>query len=653
MKQAPKGYDEKDKRVDLGARLRRMIDAYRADMSGRISEWQETRDVYDEKITPSSLIYMDDVEPYNVPILKQRVDALGSAVCDPITSSKPAFILSGMGIGDNIIANAQKTLHKALKDAMFDRRVRDAAFYSGLHGRGILRIRYETRTDDLIADEPEVEVQVTGQSAVQSSEEGEVQLPSKGLPSYSGLIIDAIAPKDFIVYPTSAENVSDALLVGHQFLQVREDIEMKKAIGRYFDDITVPASDEQKNDSTKSPPVVDSPNDGPLLCYDLVVRLVPEGGTKMKRYRVTVLYNTQEVLDLEDYPYPMPWYFAPGYRYEAGQFWPEQSVAESLLGIQTINNDAWTELIAGVAATAMSGAVVTGYTGESEIRNTPGTILTLKQAAQVFPLPIKFDSNGPIFMITHLPEIADSLSRVSQAALSQNFEPSTTATAVNSVMAGQVAGINEFTESFGLELERMAGFALYLLAMNWDAFKGFMGDAVPTVSKKELMNRFDIDLNGKSQSNSPQIVMQKIQMLLKFLSDLGIQPKQGIKMLNIDGAIDMLINSLDLPMSVDQLFVDNDGTQNGQNQTPPGANPGTPSGIPANIPPGILQLLQQLAPSLLQGLGGGQTGVPPQLPPGQDPGMPPGVGVPGIAAPAVPSLPPPGSNPGMPPAPLG
>ena len=582
----PTGWEDPSDRKNLADRLARDIDAYDASMQDRSDQWQRAQDVYDEALVLSSLTFIDGVDPYNVALMPQRIDGVVEAVCGPIANSEPYFVVKGRGASGEHLDDIEKTLHYALDQAGFDRRIRESGYMAALRGRGMLRLRYETLS------EPHLDRDVPVDSMAQGSE-SQVR--------YSGLIIDVFKPEDCVVYPTYSESIPEAVIVGHRFIQSRGDAIAKQHSGRYFTDISLPISAENLPNQSQSV-IADSEQDGGLLCYDLLVKTIPPNQSDIKRYRVTLLKQTREILAMEDYDLPTPWYFSPAFRYDINSFWNRRSLADRLLEVQTIYNDAYTLIVLCAAASSFTNVAVTNYQGEAQTQKTGiGKFTLFKGNPSFFPIPSQARADILQFVIQSMEHVADSLARISKAGLGMEFRSGATATEVQNVVAGQAAGINEFTANFAVELQRMADFARFVLADNWTAFKQFHGDAVPVNRANEMRARCRIELSGKSGGNTPQALIQKIQMLLGSAKQLGISASPGETRVNADALFSAIVNALDLNISTSRI-VEDDHSQPAANSCPPTAN--------STVGPEVLLQLLQRARGAISGAS-------------MDPGMPP------------------------------
>lgn len=620
-----------------------MIDAYDAsltqdDGTGDTSNqdrWTRACDVYYEALVLSSLGFIDDASPYNIAILPQRVDGIVSTVCGNISSADPYFLFKNPGQEADSLEGLQQTVHYALDIARFDRRIRDAALQSALKGRGMLRLRYTTINTGMLADWEDVDTMAADDAADPvSSQKGEVEVPvSGGEVRYSGLVIDAFLPEDMVCYPTWATNVVDMTLVGNRFTQRFLDIQTKQENGRYFADaVLVNTNDAESINNGGTPSIIADPEDYGNLCYDVLVKVKPEpperaDGTRGKGqpeawYRATILKANRELLALEPYDLPQPWYFGPTLKGDIDRWWPRRSIADRLVEIQTLYNDAWTLIILATAACAFQNVAVANYTGQqTTMKSGLGNFMFFRGNPTFTPIPAGFTPEGVQFIIENIERVADAIARFSQNALGGQAKAQITATETNAINQGQAAGSEDYTSEFGLELERMADMARFLLFINWDAFKAFHGEAITLVNVTDLTMRVQCEVNGKSPNDTPQAALAKVQGLVEFFQTIGFILPPGPNSppppytVNLKELADMAMNAYNMQTSTAKLLEENQ---------PIGPDPNDPNapqgGIPAGLPPGPTgqapgqaalpppEVLQQLMLGLKAKLAAGQMG---------------------------------------------
>lgn len=588
-------------RKDLATRVSLQIDAYNASISGdgdngdmaTKDRWERADDVYHESLILSSLSMDKDSMPYHVSLLPQRVDGIVSTVCGNITSADPYFLFKSPAQDVEALEGLQQTVTYALQNARFDHKIRKASQEAVLKGKAWMRVRYSTTNTDLLADMEDVDLmQVTPGPNPEGSEMGEVQVtknqnPKEGAPKvevrYSGLVIDVFKPEDAVCYPTWANNPMEMTLIGHRFTQRHQDIITKQEQGRYFQDAVISLSNDGDNAAQS---VIQNPNDYGQLCYDVLIKCkpgsedVPVSNQPESWYRATILYNNRELLALEPYDLPTPWYFAPTLKGDIDRFWPRRSITDRLIEPQTLYNDAWTLIVLGTAATAITHCAVTGWSGAAETTVLDGMrkLIAFKTMPTITPLPGTFNPAGVTWIIENLERVADSISRFSQVGLGAEQAPNTTATATNATVMGQQAGSEDYTREFGLELERMADLVRSLLFINWDAFYEFNEGALTLQKPDDLIMRCQIEINGVRPADTPDAQMTKLETMLKAFQMLGIQPIPSTQAINIDALAQLVLNTLNMQSSTAKIL---------QEQPQNGIDPNNPQGAPGSVPPGV------------------------------------------------------------------
>ena len=564
-KRAKIEFDDKQVRQDLAIRLKTWIDAYTQSLQNdsddkqpsTLERWAKTQNIYDEAEIPTSLEYLPDSEPYQFPIMAQRVDGIVSSVCGSLTSPDPYFLYKNPGVDATTLANQNQVMHYAFGMAMYDRRVREAGLMAALRGRGVMRISYQTSSTKLLADIPETATILPLEAPDPAGDPiGEVQYGDGGKEVvYTGLNIETIPTEDFVVYPSYCADVNQAILCGHAFWQSLEDIRAKQANGRYFDDEQIGSEVSAINDKPET--IVAEAGHGGIKCYDVLVRLHSEKENKETRYRVTLSYTDPKILDIEEYTLPGVWYVSPAFRFDVGRFCPRRSIADRMVEIQTIANDAATLLILGNAANAFTNVAVSGNVGQSSTQKTGiATFTFFKGNPNFTAIPANFRGEALIGLLNKCENVADAVSRFSQLGLGQSLKSGATATEANALMQGQSAGITEYTATFSLELARMADLARILLYMNWDTFYAVHGSVLPkSFDKETLLKHCIVEVNGKSPIDTPQALVQKLKMIPEAAQAMNIQPVPSTKAVDTDRLMQIIMSALTTSVSLDGVLV--------------------------------------------------------------------------------------------------
>lgn len=614
----PKGFDDPLVRKDLAGRLRRMVTAFEASVGDKFDRYDLAQRVYDDKEVMSSLDFLEDYTPYNVPLLQIRMRGLVQNVCGGYTSMSPYWVVKG---GSDEVSRdaAENDLTKAFELAGFDLKVRQMGYVAALKARGPARLTYQTyRTD--------------GTDRTYSDTQGF----SSGDVSYSGLVIDPIRAERFVIYPTYAPSPAKSLLVGHWFEEPAIEIREKQLAGEYLDDWDPLGTDDSgSTDDGRTPTIVDDPEEAPVRVYDTLVRLRAPEGKERRWYRVIWAYTSQEVLWIEEYDDPTPNYFAPGFEEEIDEFFPEHSPASRLLELQAIVNDAISLKIFGGAQNAFLTVLASGFVADAQtVRIGIGQLVGFKGNPQFVPVPSRFDPRGTESAGSDAERYADGVTGASQMGQGQRLGGTPTATEVSVLAQGQASGMAEQRVVFGDELVRMARYGLHLLGKNFREWKRHNGDLVTATSAKAYRDRYILEINGKTAGNNPQAVIEKTRALITAAKELGIQTLPTTKRLSADHLLDLVLNALEFHVSTSKIVHDTAEDHAKNPKVPPfphaagAAGPGLPSLDDAALA-GLLANLPQSGP------GGVPPGIPfppaggpssGALPPGLPDAVPPGLG---------------------------
>lgn len=605
-------YKDPMERATLAHKLKWMIDAYLSNVNSTQegedspslgSRWTRTADSYYGRKVHESLKFLPGYQPYMVPLMQPRIDTIVSGICDVLTENNPYFIVKS-GVDAEVAQCIEHDITYALSQAHFDAAIRKISQETALKGRGPFRIRYETINRAIPGDEYD------------SLEED--ASPGSDI-AYSGLRIDPIEAEDFVVFPLHCEQINRATLVGHKTrIQYKFMLDRQK-LGVYFpeDELVISATP----DATRSDQVTTGQEDIIVAVYDLLYRESDDKGVE-QWWRISLSYEGQQIVAMEPYELKEPWYFAPCFRADISTFWPKQSIGDRLFELQVLYNDAHSMMILGSAAAALPAVGVTGYQGnETTIQAGINQLITFKGAPSFTTIGGQFNPQGLIWQIGNIERIADGVARTAQMGMGQQLRSDVTATEVQSIAMGQAAGSKAYTLSFSLELERMANFVAELLGANFDDFEAFNKGNVRCTSPDMFFERVEIESNGKSNSDIPEVIISKVQSLMQSLATLGVQPIPPTKMLNTDAMAQTVLDAVNLPTSPSKILVD-------QPQMDPyaaGQILGDPNGgqmpVPGEMPPGGIGDGSEGALSILNLLGqnnapprqGGTLELPPQL----------------------------------------
>jgi|GEM_PF-4572057 len=627
----PKGFEDPQVRKDLAGRLKRMVTAFEASVADKFARYDLAQRVYDDKEVMSSLDFLEDYTPYNLPLLQIRVRGLVQNVCGGYTTMTPYWVLKG-GKDEAARESAESDLTKAFELAGFDLKVRQMGYVAALKARGPARLTYQT---------------------VREGSFGETQGAGDGDVVYSGLVIDPIRAERMVIYPTYAPNPSKSLMVGHWFEEAAVEVREKQLSGEYLDDWDPLGTDDSGNvDEDRTPTIVDDAEEAPVRVYDVLVKLrAPDAGdssildssiprlgdssgnreteesSPRRWYRVIWAYTSQEILRIEPYDDPTPNYFAPAFEEEIDEFYPEHSPATRLLELQAIVNDSVSLKIFGGAQNAFQTVLASGFVADAQtVRLGIGQLVGFKGNPQFVPIPSRFDPSGTQSASMDAERYADGIAGSSQMSQGQPLQGSQTATEVNVIAQGAASTLGEQRVIFGDELVRMAKYGLHLLARNFRDWHRYNGKSVVSAtSKAAYQDRYVLEVNGKTVGNNPSGVIQKTKALLDTAKQLGIQTLPSTKQLSGDDLLELVLNALEFHVSTAKLVRDPLEEMHAEkSKIPTIPFPGGPFGPQGPGNPALAGFLANLPHGGAGPIPPGMGGPPPVFAPGGagDPGFP-------------------------------
>jgi hypothetical protein len=389
----------------------------------------------------------------------------------------------------------------------FDRHLRKAVRKAGIQGKAHIRLTFDAYAPGFLPNQDET---IT------------VDQSSKPV-SFAGVNFDVVHNKHFILYPVHPKGIRAAKIVGHQFtLRAQEVTEFQKA-GIYFEDYE-PHGGIAKDTGTGSElgshvPRATEAADRDVTLYEILAKLDLDGDGYEERYRIVIDSDSQEMCEIERYQYSQPWYFDLFLHEEDGRYWPENSRANRLQGIQIATNAVWSMLDWGSQATAFPTMFGAGWAlPEKYARSRPGDVVPLTEGGEVFSPTSKFDPAAFPILLRDLDMRADIAARISNNGVGANVQyGSKTATEASQRQQGQDVGVSDDIAHVGMCVTRMAAFTQELLYTHYELMAAVYGDAFPCKDKRLLAAAARYEVNGKTPDNTPQAIGQQAQGIFAMI----------------------------------------------------------------------------------------------------------------------------------------
>lgn len=626
MAEIAKGFEDSSVRKQLAGDLCAMLEAHDASVSEPFATYDLAEDSYNDVEVMSSLDFIEDCDPYNMPLLKIRVNGLVQNVCGGFTGTSPYLIVKN-GKSEDDRESAEKDLQYAWELAKFDLKSRQMGKEAAIRARGPVRVTFQ-------------EIKPGDSNSGQSTADGPL--------SYVGLVFDPIPAERSVFYPTNVGDIQNCTLVGHWFEEIVDAVIDKQIDGEYIDDWNPLGMDDSGlTDKGNTPTITSKPGHKSLKNYSLYIKMRPpqeESESEMEDakpvnrqprrwYEVVLCRTSQEILKIEEYEDPWPPLFAPCFDDDIEEIWPVHSVASSLLELQAIMNDQAALGIFGSAQAAFLTVLASNFVTDAQtVKLGIGKLLGFKGDPKFTALPNNFNASNIEGIVRMVERYADGLSQHSQISQGQAPPKNTTATEIEALIGSTIVGTQAQRVYFSDEIVRMGQFSLYLLAKHFKTWKRFHGKSLKASKAKSYSDHYSLEINGKAQANTSQAVVSKIRILIEALEKLKVPVKPPSQPLNVDALMEILFGALDFNVSTNKLWPT---THEQKPEIPNPEDLGVPpfpvaDYLPSDIPPQLLEAIlaeQQmgLPPEVLAGApGDGAIYVgDPGAGPGQD-GIPPG-----------------------------
>jgi hypothetical protein len=594
--QPPKPFDRKDKRDALARELCQEIYASKRALGDLPKRWKrnEAIDHCDPKAVQTDVV--EGAETFPMPLWTQRADRIAGSVYEGITGLEPwVQCISDDPNRTDIADKVEHDLQLLVTKSYLGPRLYRALRLATNTNLAILRLR---------------------------------PLLDQGI-----FEIQEAHPQDFIAYPAEIECLRDLKTLGTRTEKMASTIMAQIKAGGYLDCKLTPGDADNddsgydragRDDSFDKTERTAETDEGDRRCvlYDLITTRIIGGDTRT--FRVLVCYSSQEILDIEEYPYQIPWFTDLRYDPEYGRFWPAGSPAQRVQGVQVAFTDGVNSILQGGRyASAPIAYCKGGSLVDVKIKSIkPGDFLELPGTAEVGTINLAGDMNATMALLPIFEKVMDGATRISSVGTGQEAQGSKTATEIGALMQGQQQGEGMYLATIADSLESYFYPLLYEMYMvHFDAFKNRWGDALEIQDPAEMDGlelRFEV--TGRSGNNNPATIVQKLMMLLQVAADPNSRLDKHL-------VIQAVVNALQIPGSA-KLFLPEDPVQGLMQAILTSLQAGMP---PEQILTTCQQVIQQIAQEIqlaqsgdqgpsAQMAGGGGVPEAPQGPP-TDPAM--------------------------------
>ncbi len=586
-------------RRELAARIRKMIEEGISAKGSLKARWDRNEELYRGEPDSQAQPLYEGHEPQTWNIIKPRVNALVTKVCNPLTSQKPYFTALGYAADQERLKPAQDVIQMLFESAGWAKKLRQATTLSCMAAPAFFKAPFK----------------VEKASQQLSQIEGQEDLGADY--DYVGPDICVIHPNDIVIYPVNTGGIERAVLVADRYTLREQEVKENQKSGLWWDDQPVTGGDNPQSWesgrssswSLTSEDVTSEKKDEAVEIWDGIVRLDLDGDGFEEKYHFELAYSQQVLLALVPYgvttddgafvEFSRPWYFThavtqPAYR----EVYHANPIVQDLQPHQGTYNDLMTLLVEGGKMQAFPTAfAVGGSLGDASVkRYGPMEIRYLPSSVNMQFVSTQFDPGVMPTMLTQVKNDADAIVRVSQAGLAQQFQTGTTATAASGYLRGQEEGADEYRDNAAMSGEEMADWFRECAYLYYGDLQGAYGDSLPCKDREHLKKMLRWEATGKTSDSNPAAIGQNVQELLAVSQDPALQ-----------GAIDKValvkgwFRTKKLPVPESEVFPE----QPAMGMDPNGINPQDMAGmVGAPVDGAASPDIEALSQALMQGVAG-------------------------------------------------
>jgi hypothetical protein len=480
--------------------------------------WDQNEEIYRNEQEGNTVQLYDNFEPRSTPIMSPRINRIVNVTMTTLTSPSvwvQAYPDDKNQKGADALERGNQTI---LQRSGLKRTLRRGLKTAALDGLSIIRVRM----------------------------------------TVEGLQTEYIHPNDFIVSPTYGLNMEQTHLAGHRFSIPLWKMQDRVKDGTYDlikpEDVTQAMAKDPDETASGFNPATDksqSEVDGQDRMTDMVelfeclVRIMV--GNKRKWVRAVINLDQSQVVMVEDYNYPRPWYFDLRFHDEAEKFWPATSIAQNIKGLCMLYNDMANLLVAGSMGTAVTPTIISGGTLGKKVTNIGlGQLIQTAHEVKVQGLPQNFDAGAMPALMQELSNLIDAETGISQNSIGQENLSSQTATEAAALEANKKQNEGAYAEFSGAFLEEISKWVTYLVRVHTASVRSWYGQALEEEYFGAIRNRVRWESTGSQTGNSPQVLTAKLEALMALTSQEQSEYHYG----RVENAI---VNAMQLPMKTEAL----------------------------------------------------------------------------------------------------
>jgi len=512
----------------LSDRLQQEIDASENARGSLPERWKKTRALYNNEKDQSTLNVVDGVEPYALPIYRAKADRIADSTIKTFTAVHPYVQVideSGQSTNNELY---ERSLMCLAEYCTFKRTFRRAFVECMNTDLGVMRVR-----------------PLVGENGLVGS-----------------IVSERIKPEFMIGYPTYVSTFDDCSTVGHKFPQSIRDIKRKQKDKIYLEGEVVQTSTQEFLDanvsyqmtSQDSLAAVDDEYDmSPVRCYELITDEKIKG--EWKKILVTYAYDTNTVLSIQEYDYPIHWYVTMRIDDEDDTLWPNNSLGQRVQALNQIFSDGNSTLFIGSLASAFPLVAIKGGTlgREKYKKYTPAMMVELPAGAEMQVVATPFNPGAMPMALQKIEEMVDAVMGISRMGTGQALPSETREAAINGILQAQQESKEGYADAVSPAVKKFFQLLdLYLVSHFWD-LKAAYGNRIPIQDPSEIPTTYRLEVTGQNTSSSPQALNQKLGSIYQIsqnpTSDRGADLESFFPLASIPSAASLRVSSVRLSLT--------------------------------------------------------------------------------------------------------
>jgi hypothetical protein len=286
----------------------------------------------------------------------------------------------------------------------------------------------------------------------------------------------------------------------------------------------------------------------PVKLYEVIT--TEKIGGEWKKVLCVVAYDTRVVLSCQEYPYPAHWYIEMRIDDEDDTLWPNNSLAQRVQGLNMAFSDGNSAMFIGSLATAFPMLAVNGsITGNKYKKWTPAMILELPHGVEAKVLGTSFNPGALPLALQKIEEMADAVVGISRLGTGQALPADTREAAINGILQAQSEAKESYADACSSAVKKYFQLLDTYLIAHFDELKQVYGTKIPIDDLSELPEEYKLEVTGQNSGASPQVLMQKLQMLM----GMSAQPASVFSPRKVEERIGQ---AMELPFDVSGLRKD-------------------------------------------------------------------------------------------------